>query len=83
MAGRVNQIEFIVLPVMGFIIEPHGGHFDGDAALALDVHRVEKLLLHVPPLDCSRELQQPVGQGGLAVVNMGDDAKIADVLLMV
>ena len=68
---------------MGFIVQPHGRHFNRDAALPLNIQRVEKLLLHVPPLNRSRELQQPVGKRRLAVVNMGDDAEIADVLLVV
>ncbi len=71
------------MPSCGFIVQPHGGHFDRDAALALDVHRVEELLLHVPPLHGSGEFQKPVGERGLAVINMGDDAKIADMFLMV
>ena len=83
MAGRINQVQLVFLPVQGLVVEPDGGHLDRDAALALDVHRVEELLLHVPPLDRPGELQEPVGQRRLAVVNVGDDAKVADVLLVV
>jgi len=37
----------------------------------------------VPPLNRPREFQKPVGQSRLAVVNVRDDAKVADVLLVV
>jgi hypothetical protein len=36
------------------------------------------LVLHVPEADGAGELDQPVGQGGLAMVDMGDDGEIAD-----
>ena len=39
MAGRVDQVEHVVLAVARPVIEPHGLRLDGDAALALDIHR--------------------------------------------
>ena len=55
---------------------------DGDAAFALQFHLVEELRLHILGTDGSRDFQEAVGQGGLTVVDVGDDAKIADVLLI-
>jgi len=46
---------------------------------ALEVHRVENLLLHVAVGDGAAKLDQPVGQRRFAVVDMGDDGEIADV----
>ena len=43
-AGRVDQVEDVVLAVARPVVEAHGLRLDGDAALALDVHRVEHLL---------------------------------------
>ena len=51
---------------------------DGDAALALDVHPVEVLRPHLPRVDHPGELQHPVGQRRLAVVDVRDDAEVAD-----
>ena len=51
---------------------------DGDAALAFDVHAVEVLVAHLPRVHDSGELQHPVGQRGLAVVDVGDDAEVAE-----
>ena len=78
-AGRVDQVEDVVFAVARLVIEPHGLRLDGDAALALDVHGIEHLLLHLALLQPAGELDQPVGEGRLAVVDMGDDGEIADV----
>ena len=51
---------------------------DGDAALALDVHAVEVLGAHLAPLDEPGDLEHPVGQRRLAVVDVGDDAEVPD-----
>src|SRR5437763_461629 len=54
-------------------------HADGDAALALEVHRVEDLGAEVPLADRPGLEQQLVRQRRLAVVDVRDDAEIADV----
>ena len=51
---------------------------DGDPALALQVHGVEELLLHLARLEGAGELEQAVGQRGLAVVDVRDDGEVAD-----
>ena len=43
---------------------------DGDAALALEVHVVERLFLQLAIRDGARGLEQAVGQGALPVVRM-------------
>ena len=78
MARGIDEIQHIVLPVQGMVIQPHGPGLDGDAALALELHGIEDLVLHIPELHGIAHLQQTVCQGGLAVVDMGDDGKITD-----
>ncbi len=51
---------------------------DGDAALALDVHPVEVLGTHLPGVDHAGDLQHAVCERRLAVVDVGDDAEVAD-----
>jgi hypothetical protein len=77
-AGRVHQVEDVGLAVLGLVFEAHGLRLDGDAALALDIHVVEHLLLHLARGQAAGELDQPVGQRRLAVVDMGDDGEVAD-----
>ena len=78
MAGGVHQIEDIVLTVAGFVFEADGLRLDRDAALALDLHRVEHLLAHLARFEPAAGLDEPVGQGRFAMVDMGDDRKVAD-----
>ena len=78
MARGVDQVEDIGLPVVSGVVQLDGPGLDGDAALPLEVHGVEDLVLHLPKLDGVAFLQQAVGQGGLAMVNVGDDRKIPD-----
>ena len=51
---------------------------DGDAALALEVELVEHLVLHVAQRDGPGRLEQPIGKRGLAVIDVRDDAEVAD-----
>src|SRR5690606_24875230 len=40
-AGRVDEVQHVVLAVAGVIFEPDCVGLDGDAALALDIHGIE------------------------------------------
>ena len=55
-----------------------GRGLDGDAALALQVHVVEDLVLELALGDGPGAHEQAVGQRALAVVNVGDDREIAN-----
>jgi len=79
MARRVHEIQHIVLAVLGLVVEADGLGLDGDAALALDVHGIEDLALHLARRKPARRLDQAVGQRRLAMVDVGDDGEIADV----
>ena len=72
-AGRVDQVDDVAVP-----LEPHVLRLDRDAALALEIHRVEELGAHVARVDGTGHLEQAVGEGRLPVVDMGDDAEAAD-----
>ncbi len=79
---RVDQVEDIHLPVVGLVGQPDRVRLDGDAALALEVHAVEDLRLHLPRLERPRHLEKTVRQRRLAVVDVGDDGEVADVALI-
>ena len=57
---------------------PDGLALDGDPALALDVHAVEVLRPCAALVDDAGQLQHPVRERRLAVVDVGDDAEVAD-----
>ena len=77
-AGRIDEVELVGLTVVGRVVHAHGLAFDGDAALALDVHAVEQLGLHVAAGHRARELEDAVGQRRLAMVDVRDDGEVAD-----
>jgi len=81
MAGRVHQIEDVILAVLGLVVQPDGLRLDGDAALALDIHGIEHLFLarHFAIGQPARHLDQAVGQRRFAMVDMGDNGEVADV----
>ncbi len=78
-SGRVDQVQNIGLAIVGDVMQAHGLRLDGDAALLLDIHVVENLLGHLAIGEAAGRLDQPVSQRRLAMVDMGDDRKIADV----
>ena len=78
MAGGVDEVERIGHAVPGRVGHAHGLRLDGDAALPLQVHGVEHLVAHLALGHDARALDQPVGQRGLAVVDVRDDAEIPD-----
>ena len=79
-AGSVDEVELVLLAVLGVVVDADGLGLDGDAPLALQVHAVEHLLAHLPLGHRVGDLQDAVGQGRLPVVDVGDDGEVADVL---
>ena len=67
----------IRLMTWSFQSMPHVLGLDRDAPLALDVHRVEVLRPHVAGVDRPGQLEEPVGQRRLAVVDVRDDREVA------
>ena len=76
-AGGVDDVDRLVLPVDGGVLG-----LDRDPLLLFEVHRV-----HGPLLDLlvgakdAALLEELVDQGGLPVVDVGDDGDVADVLV--
>ena len=82
MPGRVDQVDLVVAAVERGVVHAHRRRLDGDAALALQIHAVEQLLLHIAVADGVRELQHPVGERAFAVIDVGNNAKIANVFAL-
>jgi hypothetical protein len=47
--------------------------FDRDAALALQIHIIEKLRLHIAIANGMRQLQNPISKRRFPVVNMSNN----------
>jgi len=76
-AGRVDQVERVALAVTRVVLQAHRARLDRYPFLALEIHRVEYLARHLARLDRMRQLEQPVGERRLPMVDMGDDRKVA------
>ena len=77
---RVNQVELVDLAVARLVLQCGGLRLDGDAAFTLDVHRVKNLRFHFAVAKPATALDDAVGQGALAVIDVGNDGEVADVL---
>ena len=56
--------------------------FDGDAALAFQIHGIENLGLHLARVQGTRVLEKAIRQRRLPVVDVSDDGEIADVAMV-
>jgi hypothetical protein len=81
-AGRVDQVEDVSISIVRPITEPDGVCLDGEAALALQVHAVQDLRRHFTHLQRACDFEKAIGQRRLAVIDMGNDGKVADVRLL-
>ena len=72
MTGGVDEVQHIYIPVRRAVIELYGARLYRYAALALEVHVVEQLLLHVALSDSARVFEYAVGKRRLAVVDVCD-----------
>ena len=73
----IEQVKPVIVSIFRAIFHCYRMRFDRDTAFALQIHRIKQLVLFITLGDCPGALQQTVGQGCLAVVNVRDDAKIA------
>jgi hypothetical protein len=77
-AGRVDQVEHVLLPVGRAPAHARRLGLDRDAALALDVHLVEELVAPLARLEGAGDVEQAVGERALAVVDVRHDAEVPD-----
>ena len=78
-AGGVDQMQNKLL-IAGAVVhcprQPHVLRLDRDAAFAFDVHPVQVLRTHRAFVDHAGQIEHPVRQRRLAVVDVGDDAEV-------
>ena len=80
-ARRVDQIE-VVDRAVALPQDAHSLGLDRDPPLALDIHRVEQLILHLAERDRVCDLKDAVGQRRLAVIDVRDDREVSDQFLV-
>ena len=74
---RIDQIEDVVLSIVGPVVHPHRLRLDGDHALALEIHLVEELIASFALRQSVGGIEQAIRQRTLAVVDVGHDAEVS------
>ena len=80
MARGVDEIQGIGLSVPGGIGQANRLAFYRDAPFPFNIHRVQNLVLKIPFGNDVGGFNQTVRQSGFAVINMGDNAEVSDML---
>ena len=62
-ARCVDEVHLVFETIEGGVVHPHRGHFDCDAALALNIHFVKELSLHVTFIDGLGDFKETVCKG--------------------
>src|SRR5580704_16044562 len=78
MPRRINQIRAVFMSIRSVVMQPDTLSLNRNPALALQIHRVEHLRLHLPLRKRPSKLQQTVRKRRFPMVNMRDNAKISD-----
>ena len=77
-AGGVDQVEVEVAAIPRSVRHANGVQLDGDSPLPLQFIGVQHLIPHLTAVQGGGGFQEPVGQRGLAVIDVGDDAEVAN-----
>ena len=82
MARRINQVKNILLSVLRLIDDSYGLGLNRNSPFPLDIHVIENLRLHFPLCQCSGLLDDAVRESGLSVINMRNNTKISNSVLL-
>ena len=77
MPGGVDQVEVEAPTVLRGVGHADGVELDCDPPLPLEFVVIQHLVPHLTAFQGAGGFQEPVGQGGLAVVDVGDDTEVA------
>ena len=73
-----DELFTSVLTAAGNPGEAHVLRLDRDTALAFNVHVVQVLIAHIAVIDHAGHLQNAVGERGLTVIDVGNNAEVTD-----
>ena len=80
MTRSIDEVEDPLAPIRSLVIHANGVALDGDAALALEVHRIQHLRLHFLLGERLCHLEETIGERRLAMVDVRDDAEVTKIL---
>ena len=60
-AWGINEVKLVGLTILGLVLQGHSLSFNGDTALALNIHGVEDLSLHLTGGQTAAFLNKAIG----------------------
>jgi hypothetical protein len=79
MARGVDQVELLDLAIPGEVIHPYRVGLDRYSPFTFQIHGVQNLSLHLARRDRTGELEQTIGERGLAMIDVRYDREITNV----
>ena len=79
-ARRINKIQLVGFAITGLVVQGHTLGLDGNASFPLQLHGIQHLRLQLTVTKAAANLDKAVCQRGFAMVDMGNDGKVADIL---
>ena len=80
MTRCVDHVHLIAVAVARFELKRHALCLDRDPSFPFQVHRIQDLLRHFAIFKAAAYLDKSIRQRRLAVIYMGDDREIANLL---
>ena len=80
MTRRIDQVQQVILSIRRTVIQRDRIAFYRNAPFPLDIHRIEHLIVKVPLGNAPASLNQPISKRRLAMIDMGDNAKISNMI---
>ena len=80
MTGRIDEIQPVCFSIVGVVLKRHALGLDRNSPLALEIHRIQNLLGHLAIRQSTTPLYETIGKRRLAVIDVSNDRKIADML---
>jgi len=77
MTWSIDQIEDVLVSIFCNVRKADGLAFDGDAALTLNIHIVEELIMELTISNLFTKLNHTISQGGFSVIDMSYDGKVS------
>lgn len=80
MPRSIDQVQVVYLAVPCLVAQGSGLRLDRDTAFAFDIHRIEHLGFHFAIGQTAAKVDDAIGQGRFAVVDVRDDGEISNVI---
>ena len=82
MSRGINQVKNIFFSILGIVNNTNRLRLDGDTTLTFEIHVVKYLCLHLAAGQCTSFFYNTIRKCRLAMIDMGNNAKITNFALI-